>query len=72
MSGLVGLFGGGKSASSQQTAAVGLQVQTSVNGKPIESVETLRAVVRGLKSGDPVVLQIEREGGLQYLAFEME
>ncbi len=24
------------------------------------------------KPGDPAVLQIEREGGLQYLAFEME
>jgi Putative phage tail protein len=35
MSFLAGLFGRGKSASSQQTAAVGLQVQTSVQGKPI-------------------------------------
>jgi hypothetical protein len=25
-----------------------------------------------VKSGDPVVLQIERDGKLQYLAFEME
>ena len=35
MSFLSGLMGGGKSASTQQTAAVGLQVQTSVQGKPI-------------------------------------
>jgi hypothetical protein len=29
-------------------------------------------MIRDLKSGDPVVLQIERGGKLQYLAFEME
>lgn len=32
---LSGLFGSGKSTSTQQTAAAGLQVQTSVQGKPI-------------------------------------
>jgi serine protease Do len=44
----------------------------SLNTKPIDSVETLRREVRELKSGDAVVLQIERDGGLQYLPFEME
>jgi serine protease Do len=44
----------------------------SLNTKPIDSLETLRSVVRDLKSGAAVVLQIERDGGLQYLAFEME
>jgi len=44
----------------------------SLNAKMIESVEGLRAAVRGLKPGAAVVLQIERDGGLQYLAFEME
>jgi len=44
----------------------------ALNTKPIDSVETLRAAVRDLKPGAAVVLQIEREGGLQYLAFEME
>jgi serine protease Do len=44
----------------------------SLNAKPIDSVETLRREVRALKSGDAVVLQIERDGGLQYLPFEME
>jgi hypothetical protein len=28
--------------------------------------------VRDLKAGDPVVLQVERDGGLLYLSFEME
>ena len=44
----------------------------ALNTKPIDSVETLRRAVRELKSGDAVVLQIERDGGLQYLPFEME
>jgi serine protease Do len=44
----------------------------ALNTKPIDSMETLRGAVRELKSGDAVVLQIERDGGLQYLAFEME
>jgi serine protease Do len=44
----------------------------SLNTKPIDSVETLRSAVRELKPGAAVVLQIERDGGLQYLPFEME
>ncbi len=44
----------------------------SLNTRQIDSVEVLRNVVRDLKLGAAVVLQIERDGGLQYLAFEME
>jgi serine protease Do len=44
----------------------------SINTTQIDSVETLRRAVHVLKSGDAVVLQVERSGGLQYLAFEME
>jgi serine protease Do len=44
----------------------------SLNTKPVDSVENLRSMVRDLKPGAAVVLQIERAGGLQYLAFEME
>jgi len=44
----------------------------ALNTKPIDSVATLRSLVGELKSGAAVVLQIERDGGLQYLAFEME
>jgi len=44
----------------------------SLNTKSIDSVETLRSAVRELKPGAAVALQIERDGGLQYLAFEME
>ncbi len=44
----------------------------SVNGKPIESVDALRASLRGLKPNAAIALQIERDSGLQWLAFEME
>jgi serine protease Do len=44
----------------------------SLNATPIDSVEQLRTAVRGLNSGDPVVLQIERDEKLQYVDFEMD
>jgi PDZ domain len=44
----------------------------SLNSTPITSVEELRSAVAKLKAGDPVVMQIERQGKLHYLAFEME
>jgi serine protease Do len=44
----------------------------SLNGHPIDSVETLRAASRQLRPGQAAALQVERDGGLLYLAFEME
>ena len=44
----------------------------SLNRTPIESVEQLRSAVTHLTPGDAAVLRIERQGQLQYLAFEME
>ena len=44
----------------------------SLNTTPIDSAEQLRTLTRQLKGGQPVVLQIERGGQLQYLAFEMD
>ena len=38
----------------------------------LQTVTQLQAIVRALKPGDPVVLQVERNGKLQYLAFEMD
>jgi serine protease Do len=43
-----------------------------LNSTPIDSADTLRTMVTGLKKGDPVVLQVERDGGLLYVSFEME
>jgi serine protease Do len=43
-----------------------------MNTISIDSLDGLRNAVHDLKVGDPVVLQIERDGGLMYLSFEME
>lgn len=44
----------------------------AVNRVPIQSTEELRSALRQLKPGDPLVLQIERQGQLQYVDSEME
>ena len=44
----------------------------ALNGSTIISLDTLSTNIQQLKAGDPVVLQVERNGDLQYLAFEME
>src|SRR3984885_7034285 len=43
-----------------------------LNTIPIDSVDTLRASLAKLKTGDPVVIQLERDNGLMYVSFEME
>jgi S1-C subfamily serine protease len=43
-----------------------------VNTTDIASLEGLRATVTALKSGDPVVVQVERDGTLRYLSFDWE
>lgn len=43
-----------------------------LNQAPIDNMETLRSATSKLKTGDPVVLQVEREDGLMYVSFEME
>jgi serine protease Do len=57
------------------TPDTGLQtgdVIHALNTTAITSMEALRAAVVTLKTGDPVVLQVERSDGLTYLSFEME
>lgn len=44
----------------------------AVNRTSITSMEALRSAIEALGDGSAVVLQIERQGKLQYLAFEME
>jgi serine protease Do len=43
-----------------------------VNSTSVDSVDALRVALHSLKAGDPVVLQVEREGGLMYVSFEIE
>jgi len=44
----------------------------AVNRTVISGVEELRAILDALKPGDPVVLHLERDGQLLYLAFAIE
>ncbi len=44
----------------------------SVNGQPVSTVKDLRSEIEKYKSGDSVVLQIERSGRLMYVSFEMD
>ena len=44
----------------------------ALNNASVKSVEQLRSALYRLKPGDPIVLQIERQGKLQYVAFDME
>jgi serine protease Do len=44
----------------------------AVNGQPIKDAQQLRQTLAGLKAGDAVVLEVERQSVLQYVAFEME
>src|SRR5580700_9180126 len=44
----------------------------ALNTASVTSMETLRDALRKVKTGDAVVLQVERGDGLSYLSFEME
>lgn len=44
----------------------------AINGTVVLSLEFLRGVVKELKPGTAVALQVEREGRMQYVAFEIE
>jgi len=44
----------------------------AVNTFPVPFLDTLRVALNDMKPGDPVVLQIERDGRFQYLAFELD
>jgi serine protease Do len=57
------------------TPDTGLQtgdVIHALNNASVTSVDALRTTTEKLKTGDPVVLQVERSDGLTYLSFEME
>jgi serine protease Do len=57
------------------SATTGLQtgdVIHGLNGKTVDSLDSLRDALRQIKPHDAVVLQVEREGGLRWLPFEME
>ena len=56
----------------QEGGLVAGDVIYAVNRTPVEGLTELRAALARLKTGDPVVLQLERRGELMYLAFTVE
>jgi serine protease Do len=69
-----GLIVAGKTAGGQ-SQFLDLQagdIIDAVNNSPVALLDTFRSTLGELKAGDPVVLQIEREGRFQYLAFELD
>jgi S1-C subfamily serine protease len=44
----------------------------SVNRSPVNGLSDLRTTMDNFKTGDPVVLQLQRNGELMYLAFTVE
>ena len=44
----------------------------AINNRPVDTVENLRSALSQLKSGDAIALQIERQGQLRFVAFEMD
>jgi S1-C subfamily serine protease len=43
-----------------------------LNGKPMNTLDTLRSTLRSLPAGAPVTLQLQREGKLIYLSFTLD
>ena len=44
----------------------------AINGTPVQDLAGLKQALRKVKSGDAIVLQIERGGELRYLVLESE
>lgn len=64
-------------ATSADTASADADLQAgdvihAVNGKHIETLDGLRAALNGIPAGNSGVLQIERDGRLLYVTFEMD
>jgi serine protease Do len=56
----------------QETGLQAGDVIHKLNTTSIDSMDALRAALADLKTGAPVVMQLERENGLMYVSFEME
>jgi len=58
-----------------QSQSIDLQpgdIIDAVNNSPVALLDTFRLILNQMNPGDPVVLQIERDGRFQYLAFELD
>jgi serine protease Do len=66
---VAGLLGGEPATAADLVAG---DVIRAVNGQPLNDSQQLRQILATLKPGDAVVLEVERQSVLQYVAFEME
>jgi serine protease Do len=66
---VAGLLGGEPAVAADLSTG---DVIRSVNGTPVNDSQQLRQILAGFKPGDAVVLEVERQSVLQYVAFEME
>jgi serine protease Do len=60
------------SGSDAQPELVVGDVIRSVNGTPVNSVAALRDMLNDFKPGDAIALQVERNGKLMYVAFDVD
>jgi S1-C subfamily serine protease len=44
----------------------------AINGQEISSLASLRARLAELQTGDPVVVQVQRQENLRFITFEIE
>jgi serine protease Do len=44
----------------------------AINNRPIDTVDNLRSALAQMKSGDSVALQVERQGKLEFVSFELD
>jgi serine protease Do len=58
-------------ATSEVPLAVG-DIIRELNGKPMNTLETLRSALRSVPPGAPITLQLQREGRLMYLTFSLD
>jgi serine protease Do len=66
---VAGLLGGEPAVAADLSTG---DVIRAVNGTPLRDSQQLRQILAGFKPGDAVVLEVERQSVLQYVAFEME
>ena len=67
-----GVIVAARAESTAETALEPGDVIHGLNGTSIDSLEGLRAALKALKPGDAVALQLERDGKLMYLSFDLE
>jgi serine protease Do len=67
-----GIIVAAKTTGASQVPLVPGDVILSVNNLPTLTLDSLRTAMKGIESGQPIVMQIERDGKLSYLTFFLD